>query len=138
METRARCWHLAKKPVQLYKYLQVSNLLSDILNSPPAYLLGETKSKVVSLLLEKSQTATEIASSLEIQISAARKHLESMQEMGLVTHEYVIKGVGRPEEGLCVDRVRARIFPESIPKCLEPYDIKDATRKGSLAGRGNA
>ena len=88
------------------------------MNSPPTFLLGETKSKVVGLLMERRQTATDIACSLEIQVSAARKHLESMQEIGLVTHEYVNKGVGRPKKVFALTEAGREIFPNQYSNIL--------------------
>ena len=88
------------------------------MNSPPTFLLGETKRKVIGLLMEKRQTATDIASSLEIQVSAARKHLESMREMGLVTHEYVNLGVGRPKKVFALTESGREFFPNQYSNIL--------------------
>ena len=86
--------------------------------SSPAFLLGETKRKVVSLLMEKSRTAADIAHSLEIQVSAARKHLEAMQEKGLVTHEYVNHGVGRPKKVFALTQSGREFFPNQYSNIL--------------------
>ena len=72
----------------------------------------------MGLLMEKRQTATDVASSLEIQISAARKHLESMQEMGLVTHEYVNRGVGRPKKVFALTESGHEFFPNQYSNIL--------------------
>jgi len=68
--------------------------------------------------MEKKQTATDIAFSLEIQVSAARKHLESMQKMGLVTHEYVNRGVGRPKKVFALTESGREFFPNQYSNIL--------------------
>ena len=86
--------------------------------SSRTFLLGETKRKIVSLLMEKSQTAADIAHSLDIQVSAARKHLEAMQERGLVTHEYVNHGVGRPKKIFSLTQSGREFFPNQYSNIL--------------------
>lgn len=61
-------------------------------------VFGETKSKVFNYLAMRKYTAGEVAAKLDIQLNAARKHLESLKSRGLVKEEYVIDGVGRPKK----------------------------------------
>lgn len=61
-------------------------------------ILGDTKSKVFNYLNSQRFTAGEVAEKLGIQLSAARKHLESLRSRDLVKEEYVIDGVGRPKK----------------------------------------
>ena len=42
--------------------------------------LGETKERILELLLDGSKSAGEVADRLQIQKSAARVHLESLQK----------------------------------------------------------
>jgi predicted ArsR family transcriptional regulator len=61
-------------------------------------LLGDTKSKVFNYLLNRKRNAGEVATKFDIQLNAARKHLESLKSKGLVKEEHVIDGVGRPKK----------------------------------------
>jgi predicted ArsR family transcriptional regulator len=61
-------------------------------------LLGDTKSKVFNYLLNRKRNAGEVATKFDIQLNAARKHLESLKSKGLVKEEHVIAGVGRPKK----------------------------------------
>ena len=68
--------------------------------------------------MEKRQTAADISRSLEIQVSAARKHLESMQKMGLVTHEYANRGVDRPRKVFALTEFGHELFPNQYSSIL--------------------
>jgi predicted ArsR family transcriptional regulator len=61
-------------------------------------LLGNTKSRVFNYLLNRKHNAGEVATKFDLQLNAARKHLESLKSKGLVKEEYVIDGVGRPKK----------------------------------------
>ena len=88
------------------------------MNLPSYFQIGETKIKIARLLLEEKQTAADIAGTLKIQVSAARKHLESMQEVGLVTHEYAREGVGRPKKVFALTEYGHDLFPNQYSNML--------------------
>ena len=50
--------------------------------------LGETKERILNLLLAGSKSAGDIAGTLQIQKSAARVHLESLKSHGAVIMIY--------------------------------------------------
>ena len=60
--------------------------------------LGDTKERILELLLEKPLTSSEIAEKLKIQKSAVRTHLESLQSEKAVTSYFKmnVEGLGRP------------------------------------------
>lgn len=61
-------------------------------------LFGTSKARIVDLLGMRRHSTREVAAELEIQVNAARKHLESLKEKGLVREEYQTGGVGRPKK----------------------------------------
>ena len=60
--------------------------------------LGDTKVRILELLLESPLTSREIAEKLKIQKSAIRTHLESLQSEKAVTSYFKmnVEGLGRP------------------------------------------
>jgi predicted ArsR family transcriptional regulator len=60
--------------------------------------IGHTKSMILNLLLDSSKTAGEIADKLEIQKSAVRIHLESLQLEQVVRSYFRIERLGRPKK----------------------------------------
>src|SRR5437016_13392926 len=62
------------------------------------HALGPTKTDILTALREEARPAQAIASRLGIQVSAARKHLERVSEMGLVRGEFVRGARGRPKK----------------------------------------
>ncbi|MFL6485684.1 MAG: ArsR family transcriptional regulator [Nitrososphaera sp.] len=60
--------------------------------------IGETKERILELLLDGSKGASEVAERLQIQKSAARVHLESLQSMGTVRSKFKIEKMGRPNK----------------------------------------
>lgn len=81
-------------------------------------LLGDTKSKIVSLLLERQQSAVEISHTLKIQVSAARKHLEAMAELGIVDSNYISDGVGRPKKVFKLNGNGSELLPNQYSNVL--------------------
>ncbi|MCU0524400.1 MAG: iron-sulfur cluster biosynthesis transcriptional regulator SufR [Elainella sp. Prado103] len=56
-----------------------------------------TKQDILNYLLKQSKaTAQELAESLDISPQATRRHLKDLQEEGLIEHEVVRVGMGRP------------------------------------------
>jgi|SRR5579875_263831 len=84
-------------------------------------LVGETKSKIITLLRERERTAPEVARSLDIQVSAARKHLESMVDLGIADHRYVSEGVGRPKKVFALTESASELFPNQYSNILNLF-----------------
>jgi predicted ArsR family transcriptional regulator len=59
---------------------------------------GETKEKILGYLLEGPKSAGEVAAKLQIQKSAARVHLESLQSLHAVKSKFKIEKMGRPKK----------------------------------------
>jgi len=89
------------------------------MNLPRNSMLGDTKVKVAGLLLEKKQTANGIAIALGIRVSAVRKHLDSMEDIGLVTHEFTKAGVGRPKKLYALTETGRELFPNQYSNMLD-------------------
>jgi predicted ArsR family transcriptional regulator len=60
--------------------------------------VGETKERILELLLGGSKSAGEIADRVQIQRSAARVHLESLRSFGAVRSKFKIEKMGRPKK----------------------------------------
>jgi predicted ArsR family transcriptional regulator len=65
------------------------------INEKKADTVGNTKSIILNLLLEGSKTAGEIADKLQIQKSAIRIHLDSLQAEKAVRSYFKVEGLGR-------------------------------------------
>jgi predicted ArsR family transcriptional regulator len=79
----------------LYLLKTVTNRdLSD--NKGEIALLGETKGRILELLLQGYKTAAEVGDKMQIQKSAVRVHLESLQTQRLVKSYFKIEQYGRP------------------------------------------
>lgn len=82
--------------------------------------LGDTKAKILHLLLEDSKTAVEIAHKLRIQNSAVRAHLISMQTEGLVRSHFKIQKHGRPKKIYELTETGHELFPRKYDMILLP------------------
>jgi predicted ArsR family transcriptional regulator len=74
-------------------------------------LLGETKGRILGLLLQSYKTVAEIGDKLQIQKSAVRVHLESMQTQGLVKSYFKIERYGRPRRIYELTESGHELFP---------------------------
>ena len=74
-------------------------------------LLGETKGRILALLLQSYKTVAEIGDKLQIQKSAVRVHLESMQTQGLVKSYFKIERYGRPRRIYELTESGHELFP---------------------------
>jgi DeoR family transcriptional regulator, suf operon transcriptional repressor len=82
-------------------------------------LVGKTKTKILRELSGNGKkTATEIAVTLEIQVSAARKHLEALCSSGLVVQEFVKEGIGRPKKFYSLSELGRETFPRQYELVL--------------------
>ena len=60
--------------------------------------LGETKQKILVLLLDGETTAESLSSRLSMNLSVVRRHLENMTAQGLVASSFRRTGRGRPSK----------------------------------------
>lgn len=81
-------------------------------------LLGPTKRKIGPLLLGQMRTATDIASILSIQVSAARKHLEALKRLEVVDVKYLKSGIGRPKKFYLLTENGRELFPRQYHTLL--------------------
>ena len=81
-------------------------------------LLGPTKARIMNYLLEGRRTAGELADSLDMQVSAARKHLEMLTKLHLVSEEFVQSGVGRPKKFYSLSIEGRELFPREYDRIL--------------------
>lgn len=92
-------------------------------------LLGKTKASIVTLLLSKSKTAGQIASTLGIQVSAVRKHLDQLAEQGIVEDSFERSNVGRPKKVYTLTSDGKEIFPRLYDSVLSTTIAKISDKK---------
>jgi DeoR family suf operon transcriptional repressor len=97
--------------------------------------LGETKERIIELLLGGSKSASEIADRLQIQKSAARVHLESLQSLGAVTSKFKIEKMGRPKKVYELTEKGRELFPRKYDLFLTLILNKIADKKGDREAR---
>jgi DeoR family suf operon transcriptional repressor len=61
-------------------------------------LLGQSKFKIIRALLEGDRTAERMARALRLSITAVRKHVEAMEQAGLVSSRFERASLGRPKK----------------------------------------
>jgi DeoR family transcriptional regulator, suf operon transcriptional repressor len=82
-------------------------------------LVGPTKAKILDELHgSRRKTANQIASDLKIQVSAVRKHLESLCIAGMVVQEFVREGIGRPKKFYSLSEFGREMFPRQYELVL--------------------
>ncbi len=94
-------------------------------------LLGESRTKILERLLARNTTAAEIASALAVQVSAARKHLEQLQRLGLVGEEFRKGHVGRPKKFYYITDKGKELFPRKYDMILNEVVAKLVEHQGS-------
>lgn len=82
------------------------------------FLLGPTKTKILRLLKDSSANAIQVASALDIQVSAVRKHLLALEEAAMVVSDIRHGGPGRPKKMYSLTEVGREIFARSYDKIL--------------------
>lgn len=80
--------------------------------------LGAARARVLEQLLGRDRTATEVATALRIQVSAARKHLERVAAIGLVDHRFERGGAGRPKKRYFLSEAGREAFPRMYDRVL--------------------
>lgn len=81
-------------------------------------LLGDTKEKMLEELRRERKTAKELAEVLNIQVSAARRHLESLSRLNIVQEEFVQEGIGRPKKYYVLTEEGRELYPRQYEKFL--------------------
>jgi DeoR family transcriptional regulator, suf operon transcriptional repressor len=98
--------------------------------------VGETKERILELLLGDPKSAGEIAERLQIQKSAARVHLESLQSLGAVRSKFKIEKMGRPKKVYeLTEKGREEFFPRKYDLFLNLVLDKIAGKKGEGEAR---
>jgi DeoR family suf operon transcriptional repressor len=97
--------------------------------------IGETKERILKLLLGGSKSASEIADKLQIQKSAARVHLESLQSLGAVKSKFKIEKMGRPKKVYELSEKGREFFPRKYDLFLTLVLNKIAGKKGEREAR---
>jgi DeoR family transcriptional regulator, suf operon transcriptional repressor len=97
--------------------------------------IGESKERILELLLGGSKSAGEIAESLQIQKSAARVHLESLQSLGAVRSRFKIEKMGRPKKVYELTEKGREIFPRKYDLFLTLILNKIAGKRGEAEAR---
>lgn len=73
---------------------------------------ASTKQDILQYLLKQGQaTAQDLADSLDISPQATRRHLKDLEEEGLIEHESVQVGMGRPQHKYHLSRKGRDRFP---------------------------
>ena len=97
--------------------------------------LGETKEKILELLLDGSKSAGEVAERLQIQKSAARVHLESLQSLRAVRSKFKIEKMGRPKKVYELTEKGREFFPRKYDLFLNLVLDKITGKKGKAEAR---
>jgi predicted ArsR family transcriptional regulator len=93
-------------------------------------LLGKTKASIVTLLLSKGRTAGQIASTLGIQVSAVRKHLDQLSEQEIVLGSFERSNLGRPKKVYTLTSNGKELFPRLYDSVLNATIAKLSEEKG--------
>ena len=97
--------------------------------------VGETKERILELLLGGSKSAGEVAESLRIQKSAARVHLETLQSVRAVRSKFKIEKMGRPKKVYELTEKGREFFPRKYDLFLNLVLDKIAVKKGEAEAR---
>jgi predicted ArsR family transcriptional regulator len=92
--------------------------------------LGDTKRKIMDLLLDAPRTAAEVAGELKIQKSAARIHLESLQADDIVKSSFKSRRLGRPRKVYELTEFGRELFPRRYDLILNHVLEKIAKEEG--------
>jgi DeoR family transcriptional regulator, suf operon transcriptional repressor len=97
--------------------------------------IGDTKERILELLLGGSKSAGEVAESLQIQKSAARIHLETLQSLRTVRSKFRIEKMGRPKKVYELTEKGREFFPRKYDLFLNLVLSKIAGKKGEAEAR---
>jgi predicted ArsR family transcriptional regulator len=97
--------------------------------------VGQTKEKILELLLGGPKTAGEVAEKLRIQKSAARVHLESLKSLGATKSKFQIEKMGRPKKVYELTEKGRELFPRKYDLFLNLVLNKISGKKGEEEAR---
>jgi predicted ArsR family transcriptional regulator len=109
--------------------------LADGSDLPKDVGIGETKRKIMELLLDRPRSAAEIAENLEIQKSAARVHLESLQAEYIVKSSFKSERLGRPKKVYELTEHGRELFPRKYELVLNHVLKNIAEKEGGERAR---
>jgi DeoR family transcriptional regulator, suf operon transcriptional repressor len=98
-------------------------------------LRGETRQRILALLLDGEKSAGQIAKVLCIQKSASRAHLESLLAEGYVRSRFNIEKLGRPKKVYGLTDHGREFFPRRYDLVLNLLLKKIAEKEGSQEAR---
>ena len=96
-------------------------------------LLGATRTRIVKQLSQGPRTAVQLAASLGIQVSAARKHLERLRAMGIAVPRFEKAGPGRPKKLYRLTDDGRELFPRHYDAVLNALVTEIARDQGEPA-----
>src|SRR5207253_11443038 len=92
--------------------------------------LGPTRAQILAMQLAQTGIAKDIAESLKIQVSTARKHLERLRELGLVDERFQKAEIGRPKKIYTLTEKGKELFPRQYDMLLNETLAQLAKSKG--------
>ncbi len=92
--------------------------------------LEGTRGRILEELAVAPRTARDLAKKLGIQESAARGHLDRMQERGLVVPSFRREGVGRPRKRYLLTAQAQELFPKKYDLILDAVVDELLAREG--------
>ena len=99
------------------------------MSAEPNALEG-TRGRILEELASAPRTARDLAGTLGIQESAARGHLERLEERGLVSPTFHREGVGRPRKRYALTATGQELFPKKYGLILDTVVEELLDRKG--------
>src|ERR1043166_1069329 len=97
---------------------------------------GATKQKIMEILLEGPRSLGEITDKLQIQKSAVRVHLQSLQSEKAVESHFKIERLGRPRKIYSLTENGRELFPRKYDLILSLIQ-KNYRNKWERAGKKN-
>jgi len=92
--------------------------------------LEGTRGRILEELASAPRTARDLAKTLGIQESAARGHLDRMEERGLVVPSFRREGVGRPRKRYVLTDQGQELFPKRYELILDTVVTELLAREG--------
>lgn len=103
--------------------------------STPSEQFGGTRGRILEELAQTPCTAHDIAVSLGIRESAARGHLERLEQRGYVVPTFRREGVGRPRKRYALTGEGQELFPKKYDLLLDAFMDEIMARQGEAAVR---
>lgn len=101
----------------------------------PSEPLGGTRGRILEELAQSPRTAHDLAESLGIRESAARGHLERLEQRGYVVPSFRREGVGRPRKRFSLTGEGQELFPKKYDLLLDAFMDEILARQGEAAVR---